>query len=343
MQNPTTTTDDRPAWMQERSGWLSRLARFLFVSGAGDADSEGSEGEDASPDDDAGDVDGDFGDADADETMFGTDPDEADDEEDEDEGEDDTDNGEADDEEDEDEGEDEEGDQEEDEEFEPGEAAQLLEETWDSKLERAQNAGEGQGDRLSMSLEDVQLRDSAFARYEAALENSDDSDSKATAKATFELAMDAVVQTLGKYHEHAVQNPMERTELKLADVDLKAQTAEFLETGEGQAMDADPALKKRMSERFDAYKKKHGWRLAMRVPFKDYYRMAGGKPVKAGKAAKAKKSDASKKKNEALSAARAPKGKRSTAASARKRSTKSTAQKSAEYIRDTEKPFFQVT
>ena len=99
MQNPTTTTDDRPAWMQERSGWLSRLARFLFVSGAGDADSEGSEGEDASPDDDAGDVDGDFGDADADadETMFGTDPDEADDEEDEDEGEDDTDNGEADD------------------------------------------------------------------------------------------------------------------------------------------------------------------------------------------------------------------------------------------------------
>jgi hypothetical protein len=324
------------------------------VAGAGDADSEGSEGEadgaEAASDDEGGDVDGDFGDADdADETMFGTDPDETDDEDEDapgDQGdEEDDDEGDDDDEDDED-GEDDEDDEDEEEEadeFEPGEAAQLLEETWNSKLERAQAGGEGQGDRLNLGLESVQLRKTALARYNKALEEADTDDGEATAKAMFEVAMDAVIQTLGQYHQNGVQAPMERTELKLADIDLKTQTAEFLETREGEAMAANPKLKAKMSERFERYKAKHGWRLAMRVPFKDYYRMAGGKPVKAGKKAASKKSAASKKKDAALSAARAPKGKRSTATSARKRSGKSTAQKSAEYIRDTEKPFFQVT
>jgi hypothetical protein len=351
-----TTKTDLRLWPRPFA-WLGRLLAYAGVGdeGAGDAGGDDDGGDDAGGDD--GD---DFG-----ENMFGMDPDEVDDadagdggvktpakpktkpkaqaeEEDEDEEDDDLeDDDEEDEENDEDEDEGEEDDEDDD-------VVALLTERWDAKLERLQAAGGHAGPAgARVALGAVKLKDEAFARYKAALEKDDGDDSRATAEAMFEIAMDAVIQSLGEYHANAVTPEVEAAQVSAASLNLDRKLEHFLETPEGAAMEASPKIKKAMGDLFNQHKAKFGWRLAMQVPYKDYFRMAGGKPVK-GKAAKAAagkgEQRTSKKKNEALAAARQPRGRRSAAAGARRGKAVPNAQReSDEYIRATSRPFFTVS
>ena len=187
----------------------------------------------------------------------------------------------------------------------------------------------------------MQLRKEAFSRYQKALESADDDDPEATAKAMFEVAVDAVSQTLAKYHTDAVQGQLSNAEIGLAKSDLASRMDRFEVTTEGKVMLADTALKGRMQKAFEDKKAQYGWRLAMTIPYLDYYRMAGGKKGKAAKASKG--GEAARNKDEALAASRSPRGRRTTAAAGRKPGKKSTEQLSAEYIQATGVPFFNVS
>ena len=362
MRNPTTTSDEHP-WMQPRTGWLGRLAAFLTAYGAGE--DEGDEGGDG------GDAGGDADDDDDGDNLFGMDPDEVDeddagtggvqdDDDDAGEGDDDADDDDGDDDDDDDEGEgdeededeenDEDDDEDDDDDQDDDEVVELLTERWDAKLERMQAAGEHAGPAgARVALGAVRLTDDGFKRFKAAMEKAeDDEDGRATAEAMFEVAMDAVVASLGEYHANAVSPEVEKAQVSAASLDMDRRLERFLDTPQGEDMEASPKIKKKMGELFEERKKKHGWRIAMQIPYKDYYRMAGGKAKgkgsKGGKAAKraAAKKRSSKKKDEALAAARQPRGRRSTAPRKGGKKVSNAQRESADYIRRTSKPFFSV-
>lgn len=361
MLNTTTKTDLRP-WPSPFS-WLGRL---LLVAGAGEGD-EGGEAATATADEGG---EGDEGDPS--DNLFGMDPEEVDEsdattggvrqpepekdkgktepkaQETEDEEEEDEELEELEDDEELEELEDDDKDEElEDDDEDEDDFATMLEERWDAKLERMAAAGEHGGPEAArVNLGAVELRKEAKAKFREAMEKAregDGGDDDATAEAMFEVAMDAVIQSLGEYHANGVTPHINAAHQAAASLDLDRRLESFLETPQGQDMESNADVKKRMGELFDARKRKHGWRRAMQIPYKDYYRMAGGK-VRGSKAKAKSKARTSKKKDEALAAARQPRGRRSTAAASGRRSQQPTnAQKeSADYIRATSKPFFQV-
>lgn len=355
-------TDFKPL----RWGWLDRLAGHLCAAYAGEGEGEG-EG------DDGGDEGGDPA-VDDDETAFGGDDDDdqgegSDDGGDDGEGEDDGEEEDSslfDEDEDDDDGADDgagEGDEEEGEEAtltdeeqaEEQEAHERFEELTNGRMERAAREETGGIPALNVKLGEVQIRSEARARFKKVLEKDGD-DAEIQAEAIFEVAMDAAMQTMEQYHSQDVA-PRLTTRLEANQAaTLNSRYEAFVKTPEGAKMNADKTVRDEMQRRWEADKQKHGVSAAMKLSYKDYFRLSGGKVTKAEraahtkgtaapkKAAKKAKSKASKRKARDLAASRTPRAKQSgSLARNKRRKGKSTEQESAEYNRATSEPFFQVT
>lgn len=338
------------------------LVGFLSVCHAGGDAATEDAGADTDTDDDDGADDGNVFGNDAGEDSFDTDldtddDDEGDDEADtaeiergeEDEGEDQGDDDEGEDsEEEEDPGEDDDlEDEEGEDEGEEGEAerpvdSQMLEELWESRLDRAvREDPDLQPPRLNMSLESVQLSEDGRKRFVAALAKEGVSDEDAQAGAIFEIAVDAVMQTLGQYHNAAVAP----TQAQFHDLGLamstEAKMAAFTQTPEGQTYAKSPKVQAAMAAKWEAVAKKHGKKAANMVPYEDYFRMAGGKA--AAKRVKSEKTEpAEKAKRRALAKSTAPRGGRRTSGRGARQRVKSDEQETFEHIQRTGSPFFSL-
>ena len=348
-----------------RKGWLARLRAFLTVAGAG---SEG-EGEGEGAADDSG-LDGVSEDAD---TVFGDDDDddgegqddvegEGEGEGDEDEGDDgdslfdDPDDEDADDDAADDEGttsDDEDGDEDEelDEEAQQRQAEEIerLDELWEARIERAKREEGEDPLKLDVKLGDVQATPELLSKFKEIL-GQDGDDQEIQVKAIFEVAMEAVVQSLNRYHSQGVLPHLQKQHTAAQRERLQSSWDEFKETAEGKTALAEKPLLEKMQEIWKKKVGEVGVALAMKIPYKDYFRLAGGRVKKGAtkppaKAAKKKASSrkAESQKRRALGGQRAPRARRGAAGVARQPKPKGVEQESAEYMAATSEPFFNVT
>lgn len=349
-----------------RWGWLERLAGHFCAAYAGDegdegGDDGGDEGGDPAvededmafggddDDDDQGDEGGDddAGDDDAleddDSALF--DDEDEDDEADADDDSDDDDASDDDDDEIDDDDLDEEAAQ-----AEHNERVEALSELWDTRLEKAAAAGEGASLRPNVKLGDVKLRADGLAKFKEIL-SKEGADADIQAEAIFEVAMDAAIQTITAYDAQHVQTHLGEMSKAQQKRELDRRYEEFSETPEGVVMNADPALKKKMQEVWNEKVEKAGGstELAMRISYKDYFRLAGGRvtkkalrEAKAGKSSKKAAKKPARSKTKAIAAGRSPRARQATGI-AKPRVKKSDERESAEHIAASSEPFFSVS
>jgi hypothetical protein len=261
--------DDEPPAAKEGEGKGRRKAQKRDDDDGGDAQDEDDDARGArseADEDDADDQDGDEQDDDADEGA----------------------RSEAD--QDDDDGDDADGDEADEED--PDEAASdpgvlSLRRTWEQTLEQA--ATSARQDRpVLQGIDRLKLSEKARERFEKAREA--DKEGANDGEAIFEVAVDAVLQTLGAYHDQIAAPAGERVEKNLRNVSVGRTLSSFRkEMGER----LNPAIEKRMAALYLEWADKHGWRAADKVPLADLYRIAGGstKKPKAKASAKGKRKD----------------------------------------------------
>ena len=232
------------------------------------------------------------------------------------------------------------------------ERVESLNELWDARLERAAASGEGQGIKPNVKLGNVKLREDGLKKFKEILAKEGD-DAEVQAEAIFEVAMDAAIQTLTAYDSQHVQKHLGGMTEKQMQSELDARWEEFTQTPAGRIAKEDEGIRQKMQEVWNDKVAKAGGskELAMRISYKDYFRLAGGRVTKkaldalgdapAPKAKKSAASKAKKRKAEALAAARSPRAKR-TAGLGQRRKAKTDEEESAEYIAASDEPFFSV-
>lgn len=188
--------------------------------------------------------------------------------------------------EDDDEDEDEEDDEEEDDDGDP--SLEFLRERFVSKLKKGVEAGQYHGPRkLDLGLGEVKLRDEAFGLYQKALEGKDDDDPRATAAAMFEVAMDATIQVLSRYHQHGPEQDVKRLHARISKGTIESRKAAFAKTAEGKAVQKNPRLAQRMARFYESVVQEVGEDAALSVPFEKFFRLCGGKLPRKGRRSRA--------------------------------------------------------
>lgn len=312
--------------MRSLRSFLHALWAMVAILGAGQA----------ATDQDVDTWDDDLG-ADPDDFEDGEDPD-GDDEEDPDDQDDEDEVGDEDEDEEGEEDEEEEEGDEEGEDDEPDENAQLVADLEANRIEKELREGKYQPPALKVSLNDLNLREEAYGRFQKALAEGDD-EKHAQANAIFEIAMDAVAQSLGMYHQHGVEPRLsEAREAKLERMSDRL-TQEFKATPEGRAMARDEKLSQRMAQHFNAFAHKYGREAALSVPFKRYFKMAGGK---VGKGASSQRGKGGRRRGTAAQGSAVPRGGRRTTGRAAASSRKSEDQMMLEHIQREGQDFFTV-
>lgn len=245
-----------------------------------------------------------------------------------------------DDDEEEDDEEEEDEDDEEEEDDEPDEAAQALRQSWEARLQTSPDPDPAP----RLNVDGVSLREEARERFARLRDKGDEGEHDADA--IFEIAMDAVAQTLGAYHNQVAAPGSEKVSKTLRNQQVGRNLREFrAEVGERLT----PAIEDRMGAIYTEIADSQGWRKADQIPLKDLFKMAGGRLSKPrGKKAKRskakKKTRAQRQKQEALAATRGPKAIGRTSPGKGKgkgRTQNKELAETAEHIRST-RPFFSL-
>ena len=179
-------------------------------------------------------------------------------------------------------------------------AGMALRSSWEARLATA-SATRGD-ERPRIPLNGVRLGDEARKRFDEARKAED---GEKDADAIFEIAMDAVLQTLGVYHDNVAKPKHETAEKSIRNVQVGSRLNTFRKAV-GDSL--TPKIERKMAEVYQEFAAKHGWREADAVPLTDLFRMAGGRMPKKGKKPAAQKPEdkAARAKAAALGAARGP-------------------------------------
>lgn len=146
--------------------------------------------------------------------------------------------------------------------------ARSLFSSWETRLAAA--ARESGDQRPRISLGGLGLSESARKKFDEL--RAKDEDGKHDAEAIFEVAVDAVLQTLGRYHDEVAGKRFETIDKSVRNIEVGRKLTAFRKEYE-----LTKAVERRMASAYLHLADKYGWRHADSVPLKDLYRMAGGK------------------------------------------------------------------